>query len=69
MTIDSVTLMEFESGQLDTTEIVEMLAEMIQFQGLESIEDNFLHPAKQYIAKGVLSEEGDINYIKLKEEI
>jgi hypothetical protein len=64
---DLVTLMHFEAGDMSEREIVEMLAEIILEQGFESLEGKFDKLAKSYIRKGVLDEEGNINYILLKE--
>lgn len=65
---DLLTLFKFESGEMSTQELVEMLAEMIAQEGLESLPKNLERLAKSYIAKGILDEEGLINYIKLREE-
>ena len=65
---DLITLMAFESGELDDKELVEMISEMIQQEGYESLDGKYKKLARQYINKNILDEEGDINYIKLKEE-
>ncbi len=67
--MDTLTLIDFESGNLSLTEIVEMLSEMLEEQGLDNIDDRFKRMAKGYINKGVLDEDGNINYIKLNEEL
>ncbi len=66
---DTVTLMQYDAGELDAQEIVEMLAEMIAEQGLDSLEDRFITIAQEYVDTGVLDEEGNINYIKLRQEV
>lgn len=67
--MDTVTLMEFESGNLDEQEIVEMLSQLIESGEIDNLDNKFKKMANQYIRKGILDKEGNINYIKLQEEI
>lgn len=67
--MDTVTLLEFEAGELDTTAIVEMLAEMLEIGCIDNYDKKFKKLASMYIRKGILDVEGNINYIKLNEEI
>jgi hypothetical protein len=67
---DTLTLMQFESGDLPFREMIEMLADMIQVQGYDGLSKPFDKLATKYIRKQILDEEGNINYIALnKEEI
>lgn len=65
---DLITLMQFEAGELSTKEIAEMLSEMIQEQGYDGLEVKFEKVAKRYVARGLMDEEGNIDYIKLSRE-
>lgn len=68
--LDTVTLMQFESGELSFTELIEMLSEMIQVQGVDNLQKPFDKLVMKYIRKNILDEEGNINYIGLyKEEL
>lgn len=66
--MDTITLMQFEAGELTTKEIVEMIGEMLAIGCLDNYEPKFRKLANKYISKGYLDEEGNVNYIKLKEE-
>lgn len=66
---DLITLMSFEAGEMEEQEIAEMISEMLEEQGYDNLEGKFLKLAKEYIKKGIMDEEGNINYIKLKEEL
>lgn len=66
MAVDVVTLMEFESGEMSETQIVEMLADMLETGNIDNEGEKFRKLANKYIRKGLLDEEGNINYIKLQ---
>lgn len=66
MAADSVTLFEFESGEMSEEEIVEMLADMLADGSIDSEPNKFRKLANKYINKDILDEEGNINYIKLR---
>ncbi len=66
---DLLTLMAFEAGELTVTEVAEMISEMVQLQGYESLTGVFEKLAKGYVRKGIMDEEGNLNYIKLNEEM
>lgn len=67
MAVDTVTMFEFESGEMSEKEIVELLADLLETGNIDNEDVKFRKLAKKYIRKGVLDEEGNINYIKLKE--
>lgn len=67
MAVDTVTMFEFESGEMSEKEIVEMLADMLETGNIDNEDVKFRKLARKYIRKGVLDEEGNVNYIKLKE--
>ena len=66
--MDTVTLMQFEAGELSNTEVVEMLSDMLADGTIDDYPPKFSNMAKGFIRRGVLDEEGNINYIKLNEE-
>ncbi len=68
-TMDTITLMEFESGEMDVVQIVEMLSEMLEIGCIDNYDKKFKRLANMYIRKGILDDEGNINYIKLNEEV
>lgn len=68
MAVDSVTLMKFESGEMSEEEVVEMLSEMLKEGEIDNFDEKFAKLSRRYIRKGLLDEEGSINYIKLKGE-
>jgi hypothetical protein len=69
MAVDAVTLIAFESGEMDTKEIVEMLSEMVESGEIDVMDDKFRRLADYYTQLEILDEEGNINYIKLREEV
>lgn len=69
MPIDAHTMMQFNAGELSEKEIVEMVGEELSLTGLDDIPKDLYKLAKKYISKGYLDEDGDINYIKIKESM
>ena len=67
MAVDTVTMFEFESGEMSEREIVELLADLLETGNIDNEDEKFRKLANKYIRKGVLDEEGNINYIQLKE--
>jgi archaellum biogenesis protein FlaJ (TadC family) len=66
MTVDIITMMAFEAGELNEEEIVEMLSDMLQTGTIDNESDKFRKLARKYINKDILDAEGNINYIKLR---
>ncbi len=67
MAVDIVTMFEFESGEMSEREVVELLADLLETGNIDNEDEKFRKLANKYIRSGILDEEGNINYIMLKE--
>ena len=67
MAVDTCTMIHFQSGEMSEREIVEMLSEMISVGNIDNEDPLFSKLARRYIKDEVMDDEGNINYIKLKE--
>ncbi len=67
MPVDTITMFEFESGEMSEKQIVELLADLLSTGNIDNEDEKFRKLANKYIKQGVLDEEGSINYILLKE--
>lgn len=67
MAVDTVTMFEFESGEMSEREVVEMLSDMLSTGNIDNEPEKFRKLANKYIRREILDEEGNINYIKIKE--
>lgn len=65
--VDSVTLMEFEQGELSKEEEILMCARLLANNQLLDLPAHYTKLAKSYIKEGILDDEGTVNFIKLKE--
>lgn len=65
--VDTITLMEYEAGELTDEETIRMVATLLSTGQLIELPSQYQNLANQYIREGVVDEDGDINFIKLKE--
>lgn len=65
--VDTITLMEYEQGNMNEEEQIRMCSTILKTNQIEQLPVRYTRLAHSYIKAGVLDEEGDINFIKLKE--
>lgn len=65
--VDSVTLMEFEQGELSTEDEILMCSRLLINNQLLDLPKHYTKLANKYISEGILDDEGNVNFIKLKE--
>ena len=67
--VDTITLMEYEAGNLTEEDTIHMCATMLANNQVEQLHPRYTRLCNNYIKLGLLDEEGAINFIKVKEHL